>query len=121
MAFGLRVMAGVAALLLSGAAAGGAVAQGAKGSAPADVRLAPPPAKSSLKVLEKGRWGLNLNLEEPADRAQRLKDVEAGAFFRITPAMRVGGAVRLDDKVRPDRIQPEERAPRVRLETKFSW
>ena len=70
----------------------------------------------------KGRWSVNLNVEEPVGRDIKAKDVEAGAFFRIAPQLKVGGSVRLDDKFsRPERLKPEDREPQVRLETKFNF
>src|SRR5690348_10549199 len=39
---------------------------------------------------KKGRWGLSLDLDQPATRELQLKDVEAGAWFKVTPQLRVG-------------------------------
>jgi hypothetical protein len=70
----------------------------------------------------KGRWSVNVEVEEPVGREIKAKDVEAGAFFRIAPQLKVGGSVRLDDKFsRPERLKPEDREPQVRLETKFNF
>jgi len=69
---------------------------------------------------KKGRWGLKLDL---GSRDAQWKDVEAGAFFRITPSLRVGGAVGLETtKDAPVRKRDaEEAAPKVRLETAFKF
>lgn len=76
----------------------------------------------SIEFNEKGRWSVNLNVEEPVGRDIKAKDVEAGAFFRIAPQFKVGGSVRLQDKfARPERLKPEDREPQVRLETKFNF
>ena len=68
---------------------------------------------------KKGRWGLKLDL----GRDTQWKDVEAGAYFRVTPSLRVGGAVGLestqDAPVR--KRDAEEAAPKVRLETAFKF
>ena len=76
------------------------------------------------KVLQwdtkKGRWGLKLGL---GSLESQWKNVEAGAFFRITPSLRVGGAVGLETtKDVPVRKRDEEEAaPKVRLETAFKF
>jgi len=69
---------------------------------------------------KKGRWGLKFDLDSKADQ---WKNVEAGAFFRITPSLRVGGAVGLEStKDAPVRKRDaEETAPKVRLETAFKF
>ncbi len=50
-------------------------------------------------------------------------DVQAGAYFRVTPSLRVGGAVALGEQEAPayKKSQPVETAPRVRLETAFKF
>ncbi|MFZ5668494.1 MAG: NtrZ family periplasmic regulatory protein [Pseudomonadota bacterium] len=70
----------------------------------------------------KGRWGLTLDLSRPDSEAVRGRDVEAGAFFRVTPQLRVGGAVGVGPAQTPVR-KPDDRseAPRVRLETAFKF
>jgi hypothetical protein len=71
---------------------------------------------------KKGRWGLTLDIKPRADD-QQGRDVEAGAFFKVTPQLRVGGAV----GVGPNQPAPirkndgREEAPRVRLETAFKF
>ncbi len=82
----------------------------------------PQGARQSLQWDGKGRWGLNLDLERPVGRAMSEKDVEAGAFYRISPSLRVGGAVRLGDRLEePRRLTPRDDQPRVRLETRFQF
>ena len=124
---GPRVKAALmaATVLLAGAAAESAFAQSRSGPALAqqDGRLDLTTPKKSFQWSDKGRWGVNLNVEEPTDREVKAKDLEAGAFFRIAPSLKVGGSVRLDDKdVRQERrLRPGERDARVRLETKFQF
>lgn len=60
--------------------------------------------------LEGGNWGVRLDLDQPANRQMRPGDVQAGAYYRITPALRVGGAVSLGDKTDTSRkVTPAER------------
>jgi len=72
----------------------------------------------------KGRWGVTLNMEQSDVRPQSLNDVQAGAYYHITPSLRVGGAVSLrDEQVNPGpkKIGSEESQPRVRLESSFKF
>ena len=71
----------------------------------------------------KGRWGVSLNLDQRAERDTQLNDVQAGAYFRITPSLRVGGAVALGEKETPayKKTEPQDSAPRVKLETAFKF
>ena len=85
-----------------------------------------PAAKSTLQFdATKGRWGLKLDLDQPVDRDMKLEDIRAGAFFKLTPSLRVGGAVSLgetDPRFLTRKNQPiQEVAPRVRLETAFKF
>ena len=83
------------------------------------------PGSSSVKWdARKGRWGLTLNLEQPDARPSTLNDVQAGAYYRITPSLRVGGAVALGEQEMvpgPKKINPDDGQPRVRLETAFKF
>lgn len=119
----------LAAVALSGVAARGAHA------ADKDQRLdltihsdpsaiQPFSARSVRWDAAKGRWGLTLNLEKPDARPSTLNDIQAGAYYRITPSLRVGGAVALGDQQLnqgPRKITPDEGQPRVRLETAFKF
>ncbi len=72
----------------------------------------------------KGHWGLTLNLEQPETRQSNWNDVQAGAYYRITPSLRVGGAVAIGDQqfvATPRQPLPGDGAPRVRLETAFKF
>lgn len=78
----------------------------------------------SLKLdTRKGRWGVTLNLDERGERDTQWNDVQAGAYFRVTPSLRVGGAVALGEQEAPAfrRTEPQDPAPRVRLETQFKF
>lgn len=71
---------------------------------------------------KKGRWGLMLDITPRADVDSQARDVEAGAFFRVTPQLRVGGAVGVGPQVTPLRKPGDrEETPRVRLETAFKF
>lgn len=89
-----------------------------------DLQLAQPNRKALQFDAKKGRWGLKLDLGQPTDRDASLRDIEAGAYFRITPQLRVGGAVGVgSDRDPPLRATPtpKEDAPRVRLEGAFKF
>ena len=69
-----------------------------------------------------GRWGLKLDMEQPLGRDMDWKDVKAGAYLKLTPSIRVGGSVGLGDKLaQPQKITPDDTAPRVHLETAFKF
>ncbi|MFN3512436.1 MAG: NtrZ family periplasmic regulatory protein [Phenylobacterium sp.] len=71
----------------------------------------------------KGRWGVSLNVDQRTERDMQWNDVQAGAYFRVTPSLQVGGAVALGEKDGPPykKAEPQESAPRVRLETNFKF
>jgi hypothetical protein len=83
------------------------------------------PGPKTLKWdARKGRWGLMVNMEQPDSRASTWNDVQAGAYYRITPSLRVGGAVAMGDQqlqTGPHKLTPDEGQPRVRLETAFKF
>ncbi len=114
-----------AALLASGASA--AHAQTSGKAADFTVRSETSATSQGTKSLKwdtrKGRWGVSLNLDQRAERDTQLNDVQAGAYFRVTPSLRVGGAVALGEEESPTykKTEPRESAPRVRLETAFRF
>ena len=71
----------------------------------------------------KGRWGLKLNMEQAGARSLPYTDVQAGAYYKVTPSLRVGGAFTVPSLNDPtaQTALPVERAPRVRLETAFKF
>jgi hypothetical protein len=72
----------------------------------------------------KGRWGVTLNLQQPDARQATLNDIQAGAYYKITPALRVGGAFAFGDQQPiqgPKPNTPDTGQPRVQLETKFKF
>src|SRR3569833_3780469 len=82
--------------------AGAGVAQAADGkSKPMDftVRTETSPIAPGSQTLKwdaaKGHWGVMLNMQQPEARAATANDIQAGAFYRITPSLRVGGRLAL--------------------------
>lgn len=72
---------------------------------------------------QKGRWSLKLDLSEPVGRGMQARDVQAGAYYHVTPSLRVGGAVSLGETPSQDGRTdlPQNQAPRVKLETSFKF
>jgi hypothetical protein len=73
----------------------------------------------------KGRWGMTFNVQTAPTRDAEWADVKAGAYYRVSPALRIGGAVSMGDQAgQPEamrKITPQQPAPRVRLETAFKF
>jgi hypothetical protein len=83
-----------------------------------------PQAPSVKWDAEHKKWGFTLNLQQPDTRASTWNDIQAGAYYRITPSLRVGGAFALGDQQPapgPKPASPEAGQPRVQLETKFKF
>jgi hypothetical protein len=71
----------------------------------------------------RGRWGLQVDMDQSGQRDMNWSDVQAGAYYSVTRGLRVGGAVSLGDNsmsLQP-RNAPIPQAPRVRLETAFRF
>lgn len=82
----------------------------------------PAARRRSLELNTDGRWGLKLDFEQPSTRDVQWRDVEAGAYFRVSPSLRVGGSVGLGGQSTPRRVTEDEKPqPRVRLETTFRF
>jgi hypothetical protein len=121
----------IAAAALSGAVATSAQAESGKTKSidltvrPGAPAIAPQGIARSLQWdARRGRWGLTFNMDQPNSRDMQLNDVQAGAYFRITPSLRIGGAVALGENERPPafkQTQPMPAQPRVRLETAFKF
>ncbi|WP_417230896.1 NtrZ family periplasmic regulatory protein [Brevundimonas sp.] len=82
------------------------------------------PPRRSLQFNESGRWGLNFNFSQPVGREADWGDVEAGAYYRINPRLRVGAAAGLaPPEADPGRVSETDRraAPRFRLESIFKF
>ena len=127
------VIAGLAAglTLLAAADAASAQAAAARTRAPAvtlseaqAARAAASSGQSRLRFTERGRWGLDLNLSQPVGRESNLGDVEAGAYYRVNPRLRVGATAGLaEPEADPARAPQTDRraAPRFRLESIFRF
>lgn len=125
------VIAGLIAAAALAAGASGAAAQTApRSNAPAvsltDAHAArsAPTGQTRLRFTERGRWGLDLNLNQPVGRESNLGDVEAGAYYRVNPRLRVGATAGLaEPDADPARApQTDQRAaPRFRLESIFRF
>lgn len=125
------VIAGLAAGLTLLAVADSASAQAAARSRAPAVSLseaqaarAATPSQSRLRFTERGRWGLDLNLSQPVGRESNLGDVEAGAYYRVNPRLRVGATAGLaEPEADPARPPQTDRrtAPRFRLESIFRF
>jgi hypothetical protein len=114
-------------------AAGGAVhaapAQAATSTKPMDFTVhaeTQPIAGSQVMKWDaaKGHWGVTLNLQQPEARAATANDIQAGAYYRITPSLRVGGSLAFgEQQVAPGpKPNPADAGqPRVQLETKFKF
>jgi hypothetical protein len=113
------------------AMAGAAQAADAKaGTKPLDftVKMDAPGATPQAPVVkwdaERKKWGFTLNLQQPDTRASTWNDIQAGAYYRITPSLRVGGAFALGGQQPlpgPKPGVPEGGQPQVQFETKFKF
>ena len=87
-------------------------------------RNAPAAQRRGLRLTESGRWGLDLNLNQPVGRETDWGDVEAGAYYRLNDRLRVGAAAGLATPETDPARAPETNGraqPRVRLETIFKF
>ncbi|MBN8529304.1 MAG: hypothetical protein J0M36_08720, partial [Caulobacterales bacterium] len=50
------------------------------------------PQRRSLRWIDGGRWGLDFNLNQPVGRETDWGDVEAGAYYRLSPRLRLGAS-----------------------------
>lgn len=82
------------------------------------------PQRRVLQFRESGRWGLDLGVSQPVGRETEWGDVEAGAYYRVNPRLRLGASAGLG-RAEPDPARAAEsdrRAqPRVRLESIFRF
>jgi len=72
----------------------------------------------------KGRWGLTFNMRQLETRDTTLNDIQAGAYYKITPAWRAGGALSFGSEQiapGPKPNTPDVGQPRVQFETKFKF
>jgi hypothetical protein len=126
-----RLSVALVATVLLSTAAGAAHAQTKGKAMDFTVKSEPtaivPNAGQTVKYdASKGRFGVTLSLQQPDVRPSTLNDVQAGAYYRITPSLRVGGSVSLgeeDQRLTTPRLTPTApvEQPKVRLETRFKF
>lgn len=124
-----RMSVVLAAAALISAASGGAYAAD-KAPKPMDftvksepITLAPNAGRNTKLDASKGRFGFTLGIQQPDGRPATPNDVSAGAYFRITPSVRVGGSFALGEQdltPRRNQSRPADQ-PKVRLETAFKF
>lgn len=87
-------------------------------------RNTPAPQRRGLRLNDRGRWGLDFNLNQPVGRETEWGDVEAGAYYRLNDRLRVGAAAAVSTPEADPARAPETNGraqPRVRLETIFKF
>ena len=83
-----------------------------------------PAQRRGLRWNDNGRWGLNFNMNQPTGRETQWGDVEAGAFYSVTPRLSVGAAAGLGKPEQDPARAPEtdrRSQPRIRLESIFRF
>jgi hypothetical protein len=124
----IATILGAAAALAATAGA----AQAADAPKPMDFTVHPDPAAAvapagpkALRLdARRGRWGVTLNLQQPDTRESTLNDIQAGAYYHITPSLRVGGSLAFGEQQVVPGPKPnaaDTGQPRVQLETKFKF
>ena len=87
-------------------------------------------SKSQSKIYQfnlKGKWGVKFDVNQPEARPSGMNDIDAGAYYKLSPSLRVGGTLGFGEKTDP--LQPsqltqgktDKTQPRVRLETSFKF
>ena len=81
------------------------------------------PQPRALFKWDQNRWSLKLDMSQPVGHDMEIRDMQAGAYFHVTPSLNVGGAVSNPDApAQPGRTDlPQDQAPRVKLETSFKF
>lgn len=119
----------IAATVLLSAGAGVAQAADSKGKAidftvRTEASAVAPGTQTFRWDAARGRWGLMLNMQQPDSRGIVASDIQAGAYYRVTPSLRVGVGGALGDpqlQNGPRKITPDEAQPRVQFETRFKF
>lgn len=126
MRFGgfLAVMMATTAMAASTSALAQSTSAVSLSEAQAAQRNAPAPQLRGLRLNDRGRWGLDFNLNQPVGRETDWGDVEAGAYYRLNDRLRVGAAAAVSTPEADPARAPETNGraqPRVRLETIFKF
>ena len=123
---GLGVAAAALGALVLAAGAGSAQAQNhpviSAGEAERAAQLSP--TRRAMRVDRSGRWSVDFSLDPSTRNAAQVGDVGAGAYYRVSPRLRVGASAGLTETpTDPVRSAQGERdaAPRVRLESTFRF
>ncbi len=78
----------------------------------------------------KGKWGVKFDINQPETSPSGFNDVDAGAFYKLSPSVRVAGTLGFGEKtidaLKSDPVataqqQATKNQPRVRLETTFKF
>ena len=66
---------------------------------------------------------MKVDVDQPTDREMQGKDMAVGFTYRVRPGLHVGPTVSLGDDTPANlrKIEPQQPAPRVRLETTFKF
>jgi hypothetical protein len=137
MVTGKPFIVAISALVLSGALATMAHAQESKVESTVTLsdRNLWGPQQQAHKSFQwdagKSRWGLKFDVDQSPTRDGAWQDVQAGAFFKVTPSLSIGGGVALRDQSLTSAIPNQANqqtppglpvnVPRVRLETAFKF
>ena len=71
-----------------------------------------------------GKWGVSLDVNQVANMPAGWNDVDAGAFYKLGPRVRVGGAVGYGQKTigfQPAAQDPNKTQPRVKFQTELKF
>lgn len=127
---GVKLTVAVAALALSGAMASVAHADplmvDPSKSTIASQWLAPLAQHKTFEYdATKSRWGFKFDVEQQPGLGTDWKSAQAGAFFKVTPSLRVGAGVALSDSQNlsstGNALAQPPVPPRVHLETTLKF
>jgi hypothetical protein len=72
----------------------------------------------------KSRWGLKFDVQQQPGIASEYKNVQAGAYFKLSPSLRVGAGVSLSDSqnnLTNNPLAQSPAPPKVHFETDFKF
>ena len=72
----------------------------------------------------KGKWGVKLDVNQDQGLSDHYDDVDAGAYYKITPSLHVGGSVGVGQRsnvIQPVDAQDPKTKTRVRVETSYNF
>lgn len=127
---GVGILSAVGALALAGALASSAHAADTLNSDPSKIladrnQWAPQAVHKTFEWdAAKSRWGLKFDVQQQPGIATDWKNVQAGAYFKVTPTLRVGAGVALGEGGANTANLPAAQVappPRVQLETNLKF